>query len=224
MRQIAPIFIVLAGISLAGCTIIQVSHYISPAAPGAILSRDPLSPDVASIYSGPANSLQLKTDRLRLGFACWNAGDTPLLIGPLVFPILPIVVFFPILREPLKTDPLKIAVYLEPLGEPLAFTPGRVEVVDADGTPLQIREIRSGPGEPPSVNSRTYESLENELSTEETVVLTEPTLFVFQFAASNTAHSRLHVTVNGVTDAGSALALSSIELTFASGVELQMAP
>jgi hypothetical protein len=224
MRQIALISVVFAGISLVGCTMIQMSHYISPAAPGATLSRGPLSPDLASIYSGPANSLRLETDRLRLGFACWNDGYTPLLIGPFVLPVLPIVILSPILREPLKTDPLKIAVHLEPIGEPVAFTPGRVEVVDAHGTPLQIREIRSGPGRPPRVSDSVYVPPKNELSTEDTVVVTEPSLFVLQFAASNTVGSRFRVAVNGVTHSGSSLALPAIELTVASGVELQLGP
>ena len=204
-----------------------MSHYISPAAPGAISSRDPLSPDVASIISGPANSLRLETDSLRLGFACWNDGYTPLLAGPLVFPILPTFILAPIFREPLETDQLEIAIHLEPIGEPIGFTPGKVEVVDAEGTPLKVREIRWGPGgRQPRITDSMYVHLEslNELSAEDTVVLTGPSLFVFQFGTSETVGSRFRVTVNGMMQSGSSVVLPAIELTVASGLELQMGP
>jgi hypothetical protein len=162
-----------------------------------------------------------------LGFACWNDGYTPLLVGPFVFPILPIFILSPIFREPLETDQLKIAIHLEPIGEPIGFTPGRVEVVGADGTRLKIREIRWGPGgRQPRITDSVYVHLEslNELSTEDTVVLTGPSLFVFQFGTSETVGSRFRVTVNEMTQSGSSVALPAIELTVASGLELQMGP
>jgi hypothetical protein len=142
-----------------------------------------------------------------------------------VFPVLPIVLLAPIFREPLKNDELEIAVHLEPIGVPISFTPGRVEVLNANGRPLRIREIRSGPGGPPRINDNVYSPPKNKLSTEDTVVLTEPTLFVFFFEpTSKTIGSRFRVTIHGVTQSGSSVALPVIQLTAATGLELQMGP
>ena len=225
MRRISLISVAFVGISLVGCTVIQMSHYIGSTAPGATLSRDPLSADVSHLFSGPPNSLRLQTDSLRLGFSCWNDGYTPLLVGPFVFPFFPIVLLSPILREPLKTDELEFAVHLDPMGVPMSFTPGMVEVLDANGRPLRIREIRSGPGGPPRINHNAYSPPKNKLPIEGTVALTEPTLFVFYFQPTRkTIGSRFRVTIHGLTQSGSSVALPVIELTAATGLELQMGP
>jgi hypothetical protein len=212
MRLISAISLGSVGVLLVGCTLIQISHYLSPTAPGGISSRHPLGGDVAAIYSGPPNFLQLETDSLRLGFSCRNEGYTTLLAGPLLFPVFPIVVFSfsPIVRKPLKTDRLEIALEIEPMRQPLRFTPGKVEIEDATGVPLRAREI-------------WYRG--RKLSAKDTVTVTKPMLFVLEFeAASEAGRSRFQVTVNGVTVSGSSVVLPPIEVAPGNGLELQMAP
>jgi hypothetical protein len=211
--------------SCIGCTLIQVSHYMSPEAPGAAYSRDPLGFDVASIYSGPPNSLTLETDVLRLGLSCWNAGYTPILIGPAVFPVLPIVLLAPVLGEPLETDPLRLALYLEPKLEPIGVVPGRVEVVDTQNGALAITEVRVGPGSPPHINDSLDTSRWDEVTSEEEIIVERPMLFVLEVEGTKEAsRSSIQVTVESVTHLGSQLKLPVIRLTSGSGLEMQMGP
>jgi hypothetical protein len=86
-------------------------------------------------------------------------------------------------------------------------------------------EIRVGSGSPPHVNDSRDTALMDEVATEEEIVVDGPTLFVFEVEGTREAgRSSIRVAVDGVTYLGSHLQLPVIQLTSASGLEMQMGP
>jgi hypothetical protein len=222
MKLFSLIPVVFTAILLLGCTAITMTHYISPAASGARTWREHQVQDVGLDLGGPANSLQLDTHGLRFHVSCRNKGYTGLLSGPLLFPVIPIVLLGPLVREPLETDPLEIHLDLEPIGEPVgdpfAFTPGRVELRDNDDRRMRLEEIH--------VTRWVGRSWERtKLPTDDTISVKGPTPLVFLFEVpSESRGSRFRLSLDGLTQSGTSIALPTIELRAASGFVLEMGP
>jgi len=225
----ATLFVLQAGLvasSLAACTSFDVTHQLVPRADGARYETHALEGvDVWRPIVAPVNYLTIERDDVSLSCAALNWSSSPMFLGPMAFPVIPVFPLALFFGE-LKLDPLLVLVQVSPSRGTIDFIPGQVEVLDSEGHRLSLREVLTIPGD----QERGYASefdfpYKKFIAPDAVMTLAGPQAYLFRFdRGTEPAEMGFTLNVKGASRGGVPILLPSVRLEEVAGLAFFSAP